>query len=100
VPAGKVDTGETAIEAMIREGKEETNIDLSNGEYFDKRYVRYPEYDFIYHMFRKRFEERPQVKINPKEHKSFTRKTPQEALKSALIRDLDECIKLFYKENI
>lgn len=96
VPAGKVDVGENPAQAMQREGREETQIDLSNAEYFDKLYVRYPDYDFIYHMYSKRFATRPNVTINPKKHKSFTRKTPAEALQSNLIRDLDECIRLFY----
>ena len=97
VPAGKVDPGETIEEAMKREWWEETQIDLSDAKYFDKRYVRYPDYDFIYHMFHKKFTIEPNVIINPNEHKNYTRKKPQEALESDLIRDLDECIKLFYK---
>lgn len=96
VPAGKVDAGETINQAMKREWWEETQIDLNDAEYFDKLFVRYPDYDFIYHMYSKKFTERPEVKINPKEHKNYIRKTPQEALKMDLIRDLDECIKLFY----
>lgn len=97
VPAGKVDAGETIYEAMKREGKEETQIDLSDAKYFDKFYVRYPDYDFIYHIYSKNFTIKPDVKINNNEHKSYTRKTPKEALEIDLIRDLDECIKLFYK---
>ena len=100
VPAGKIDAGETPIQAMQREGREETQIDLIDAEYFDKLYVRYPDYDFIYHMYSKKFTTRPEVTINPKEHKSFTRKTPKEALELDLIRDLDECIKIFHKEKI
>ncbi len=99
VPAGKVDPGETICKAMEREWGEETKLDLSDAEYFDKLYVRYPDYDFIYHMFSKRFATRPDIIINPKEHKSFTRKTPKEALKSELIRDLDACIRLFYEDK-
>jgi len=48
-------------------------------------------------MFHKRFDAKPDVKINPNEHKDHIRKTPEQALKLDLIRDLDECIKLFYK---
>lgn len=99
VPAGKVDKGENPLQAMQREGKEETQIDLTEAEYFDKLYVRYPDYDFIYHIFHKRFDIRPDVKINPEEHKSFLRSKPEEALKLDLIRDMDECIRLFYKDK-
>ena len=97
VPAGKVDAGESLIQSMQRETKEETDIDLADAIYFDKLFVRYPEYDFIYHMFSRRFSSKPKVKINPNEHKQYIWKTPAEALKMELIRDLDECIKLFYK---
>ncbi|MEI7558311.1 MAG: NUDIX hydrolase [bacterium] len=99
VPAGKVDTGENPIQAMQREGKEETQIDLTDAIYFDKLFVKYPDYDFIYHMFHKTFENKPDVKINPNEHKGYIWKTPKEALNLDLIRDLDECIKLFYKDK-
>ena len=96
VPAWKIDTGENPLQAMQREGREETQIDLSDAKYFDKLYVRYPDYDFIYHMFHKQFDFQPKVTINRNEHKIKTRKTPLEALKLDLITDLNECIKLFY----
>jgi hypothetical protein len=54
---------------MGREGKEETQINLADAEYIDKLFVRYPDYDFSYHMYRKKFNIRPEVKINLKEHK-------------------------------
>lgn len=98
MPAGKINQWEIAFEAMKREGKEETQINLEDAEYFNKFYVRYPDYDFIYHIYSKKFVTKPDITINPNEHKSFTRKTPQEALKLDLIQDLDECIKLFYGE--
>ena len=99
VPAGKIDPGETAIQAMVREGKEETQISLDNMTYIDKLYVRYPDYDFIYHMFHKRFDTQPNITINPNEHKIYIRKEPKEALEMNLIQDLDECIRLFYKDK-
>ncbi len=97
MPAGKVDPGETIRKAMKREGDQETKINLRGAKYIDKRYVRYPDYDFVYHMFKKTFKEKPPVTINNEEHKAYTRKDRKEALELDLIRDLDECIKLFYK---
>ena len=43
-PAGKVDhiIDKTIHEAMAREGKEETQLDLSDAEYLMKTYVKYP----------------------------------------------------------
>ena len=97
-PAGKVDewTDKDIHEAIIREGKEETQLDLSGAEYLMKTYVQYPWYDFIYHMYRKEFEEKPNVIINPEEHKGFTREKITDAFKKDLIQDLDECIRLAY----
>ena len=99
VPAGKIDPGETAVQAMQREGKEETQIDLEGVVYIDKVFVRYPEYDFTYHMFHKKFTTQPHVIINPNEHKAYIRKAPKQALELNLIQDLDECIKIFYKDK-
>lgn len=97
VPAGKVDPGETIQEAIQREGKEETQIDLSDAKHFKKLYVKYPDYDFTYHIFHQKFDQKPKVTINPNEHKNYTRKKREEALKIDLIRDLDECINIFNK---
>ncbi len=98
VPAGKVDewVDKDTHAAMTREGKEETQLDLSDAEYLMKTYVQYPWYDFIYHMYRKNFQEKPNVMINPEEHKWFTREKLSDALKKDLIQDLDECIRLVY----
>lgn len=99
VPAGKIDLGETAKEAMQREGDEETKIDLESAIYFDKFFVRYPEYDFTYHIFHKNFDTQPNVIINLKEHTSYKRIEPKKALELNLIQDLDECIKVFYSQK-
>lgn len=99
VPAGKVDLGETIRKAMKREGDQETKINLWGAKYIDVRYVRYDEYDFVYHMFKKTFKEKPQVTINPEEHKEYKRIHPKKALEKNLIQDLDECIRIVYKET-
>jgi len=98
LPAGKIDDNEDKIEAMLREIFEETGykIDLSNLEYLDKVYVKYPEYSFIYHMFRLVINSEPLIKINPEEHQDFKWVSPNEALSLELIQDLDECLKISY----
>jgi len=99
VPAGKRKDGETLEGALRREVEEETGytIQPSEREYFRGVYIRYPTYDFLYHMYRASLKKRPQIVINPNEHKSFRWVSPREALKENLIQDLDVCIKLFYK---
>jgi hypothetical protein len=50
----------------------------------------------------KLFATRPEICINPTEHKKFVWKTPQQALhdhnngNEPLIPELDECIRLYY----
>ena len=99
VPAGKVDDGEDISKAILREILEETGIrlDLKKLKYFDKVFVRYPDYDFVYHIFYTKFTKKPKVSINGSEHDNFKWVRPKEALKMPLIQDLDACIRLFYE---
>ena len=99
VPAGKVSDGEEILETILRELKEETGFEISESKliYFDKVYVRYNSYDFVYHIFHTKLDQQNDVKINYEEHKSFEWKTPLDALNMILIEDLDACIKLFYR---
>jgi len=99
VPAGKIGKGENIFQTIIREIKEETgfNIPKSQIAYFDKVFVKYPSYDFVYHIFYTKLNKESKVKINDAEHKDFKWTTPQNSLILPLIQDLDACIKLFYK---
>ncbi len=99
VPAGKVDYGENVQETIVREIREETGFVLPSSQlsYFEKVFVKYPDYDFIYHIFHTKLNDRQKVAINRTEHKDFRWLSPENALNMPLIRDLDACIKLFYK---
>jgi 8-oxo-dGTP pyrophosphatase MutT (NUDIX family) len=82
---------------MIRELQQETNLENLDIKYYKEVYVKYPTYDFIYHMYHATLKNQAEIKINPEEHKSFVWKEPSKALKEVLIQDLDTCIKMFYK---
>ena len=99
VPAGKNNKGEKILESILREIMEETGFELppSQLSYFGKVYVRYPEYDFVYHIFHTKLDNIQKVAINHNEHKDYKWISPQKALDMPLIQDLDACIKLFYK---
>jgi 8-oxo-dGTP diphosphatase len=100
IPGGKLEKNESPIEAAIRETMEETGFDLSKQEitYLGKVYIKYPNFDYIYHMIKTCPTEHPgDVIITFNEHKGFTWVTPQDALQMHLMLDEDDCIKLIYK---
>lgn len=100
IPGGKVHKGETPMEAVVREIKEETGFEISQQivEMLTTVYIEYDEKDhFIYHMFRTQFQGDPgAVRIDFNEHKGFTWVTPDDSLKMDLLKDEDPCIRLIY----
>ena len=102
LPAGKLDVNESPLDAVLREVFEETSISLdkSSLQFFKSLDVRYPEMDFIYHLFYTNLNSPIDVKLAFEEHKSYKWVTPKEALTLSLIPDEDFCIKLFYKHKI
>jgi 8-oxo-dGTP pyrophosphatase MutT (NUDIX family) len=97
--AGKVQPGEELADAMVREIAEEVGLKVSASElkYFGAYYVRYPKYDYIYHIFSLSLQDRPAILLNQSEHKEYRWLKPVDALKLNLIQDEDSCVKWFYK---
>jgi 8-oxo-dGTP pyrophosphatase MutT (NUDIX family) len=98
-PAGKAEKGEDLLSATVRELLEETGVTVQREKmkYWGKTFVRYPTYEFVYHMYSANLPAGSVIKINPREHKDFRWVTPEEALKMPLVKDEDMSIKLFYK---
>lgn len=101
VPAWKVDKFETLNSAISRELYEETWLvyDFNEGNYFKKIYVRYPNYNFIYHIYYLNIIDKPIININFNEHSDYRWISPDIALNMNLIKDEDSCIKLFFNIN-
>ena len=98
MPGGKINAGENSAEAVVREIREETGLRLTIPQvtYFRAVYVRYPDYDFVFHMFHATVDQKQDAVLNPSEHKNFRWISPEEALGLELVGDLGECIKLRY----
>jgi 8-oxo-dGTP diphosphatase len=101
IPGGKLEKDETAHQAVVREIKEETGLHLPlEVKHLGTVYIRYPEVDFIYHMYGHTLSDYPeQIVIDPQEHQEYRWMTLREALQLPLIRGEDECIYLVYGEN-
>ena len=96
LPAGKLDQGETPLEAVIREVHEETGLHHTDYEPFRTFYVRYPEMDFTYYLFSLRVENTPAITLRREEHKDHHWVTPEEASGYTLIPGEKECIERFF----
>ncbi|MBA2369929.1 MAG: NUDIX hydrolase [Candidatus Protochlamydia sp.] len=74
VPAGKIEKNESPEKAAIRELFEETSITVENFlqlESLDSLYIRKPEIDYIYHMFRVQLDQIPNVNLSREEHQHY-----------------------------
>jgi len=102
IPGGKLEKDEAAHQAVVREIKEETGLHLPlEVKHLGTVYIRYPEVDFIYHMYGHDLSDYPeQIVIDPQEHQEYRWMTLREALQLPLIRGEDECIYLVYGENL
>ena len=98
-PTGKVDKYENPVQAISREVKEETGIEIAKErfKYHKTFYVTYPDLTFIYHLFSCKLDKIPKVKLRDTEHKNFQWVTPEQALNMPLIQHFDHVIKDFFR---
>ncbi len=98
LPAGKVETGESREQALTREIFQETGyvVDPYQPKHVITRNVRYPEFDFVYHMYHLSLTIRPTIQINLGEHQASQWVSPNRALELNLILDLPDCLRLYY----
>lgn len=86
VPAGKLESCELPLEAVIRETLEETGIRLDKKHLhpISSLYARHLKGDFIYHMFHYKCPDRPEVFLSD-EHQDFQWVSFEEAFTLPLI---------------
>ena len=100
IPSGKIKKDEKPIQAMKRELKEETNIEVSESSFrFLKSYsVRHnPKSDFIYYLFRIELPINSPITISQIEHEVFQWIKPNdEARNLSLVPGTELSIKEFY----
>jgi 8-oxo-dGTP diphosphatase len=103
IPGGKINTGEALNLAIKREVLEETGVELKEPEFLKTVYIRYPEYDYVYHMFREVLDVKPQIKLEPKESQSSAWLTRKQANaleeQTKLILDEMPCIEEVYQDG-
>lgn len=98
LPAGKAEPGESLPEAMVREIREETGIEIpaSTLTSHESFFVQHPGRQFIYHTFSASLDARPDIVLHPDEHHDYRWVTPRDALELPLVSDQDECIRIHY----
>ena len=96
IPAGKIERGETARQAVNRETLEETGFLLEKNKLYDvgKLFVRYPDVDFVFHMFHQELSDLPAIHLSD-EHQDYRWVTRQEALQMPLISGAAEALHHF-----
>jgi 8-oxo-dGTP diphosphatase len=102
IPGGKINKDETPQQAVRREILEECGFELKNPVFLQVVYIRYPDYDYEYYMFKEVVAVKPQITIDSKEAQNYMWLVRAEAdaleAQNKLILDEMPCIKLVYED--
>lgn len=98
LPAGKLEDGENIDSAMVREIKEETGLKFKIDEldYVQPTYVKYPDYDFVFHLYRIKLDSKPDVTIFSDEHSDYAWFSSEELKEKNIVNGLWECVERVY----
>ena len=101
LPAGKVDSGESEVEAMTREIFEELSANVSKKDLVlgKKMFVRYPDYDYIFYTFTLNLIKKFNVVLNLNEHSEYRWVSKESLHDLDLIPDFMESMLLHYEDK-
>jgi mutator protein MutT len=100
VPGGKLEKGESPLDALLREVYEEIGINLKIDKltFIKTLYIQY-KIDYIFYMYYKSFSDfDPEIQLS-QEHQGYTWTTPEEAIKMPLIAGGAQALE-YYKQYI
>lgn len=99
-PGGKLDYGEKAVDAAVRELEEETGIKIQpfQTRFIKKLYYRFPTFDFTVDLFHITLDKEELVTLRDEEHMGYKWVTPHDALQMKYMLDVDFFLKEIYKE--
>ncbi len=93
VPCGKIELGESPLEAVKREVLEEVGLDINAPKPIGQLYMIFQTLPYIYHMFESPTQKN--VTLNYDEHISYRWVSPQEAFDLPLISGGAEALKCY-----
>ena len=98
VPAGKLEKGESALQAVRRELFEETGINLPQEAFFScgKLYISKPEVNYVYHLFGAMLDSEPSVQFCA-EHSAYRWVSKEEAEQLPLMKGANAALDAYYK---
>ncbi|MCK9379425.1 MAG: NUDIX hydrolase [Candidatus Moranbacteria bacterium] len=100
LPSGKVEEGESFLDAAVREVEEEVGIALDPGtleKVCDDLFIEFKDGNkFIYGLYRAVLTEKPIVNLQREAASGYCWAFPRDVLCWSLIEDLDECIRIAY----
>lgn len=103
IPGGKVHKDETVEQAIRREIFEECQFELQSPTFIQTVYIRYPDYDYEYHMFKEVVAIKPHIIFDKSEIQNYAWLTREEVAlleeQSKLILDEMPCIERVYAGN-